>query len=223
MQSNYQVELKSKKQLSDSIWEFRFEKPVEFKYDAGQFVQFQIPNDGAFVLRSYSISSAPSTDYLEFCIKLVPGGKASGYLSVLNPGEKINISVARGLFTCANIDVNRYLIATGTGIAPIMAMVDDKSGGGEVNLLFGVRSEKDLFWTDRFELIKAKNPKFNYQVTLSQGSDAWAGLRGRVTEHVNIDLDAQYYLCGMMEMVKDVRNILLESGVNTKSIHFEIF
>ncbi|MEK7625163.1 MAG: FAD-dependent oxidoreductase [Patescibacteria group bacterium] len=213
----------SRKQIADGVWEFRFEKPAGFEHKAGQFVQFQIPAADDFVLRSYSISSPPAADWLEFCIKLVPGGKASEYLARLNDVDKLNISGPRGLFVCRDVSAPRYFVATGTGIAPLMAMIEDESGGGEINLLFGVRHEKDLFWVDRFESARLKNPKFNFQITLSQGSDAWAGLRGRVTEHLKVDPAGQYYLCGKMEMVKDVRNILLEAGVNTKSIHFEIF
>lgn len=218
----HQIRLLSKKQLTGLVWEFRFEKPAGFKHLAGQFVQFQIPSEGAFVLRSYSISSAPVSDGLEFCIKLVPGGKCSEYLSGLNLGEKLSISVSRGLFVCTDNKTPRYFVATGTGIAPLIAMIDD-GGVGEMDLLFGVRKEEDLFWAERFESARTNNKKFNFRITLSQGSDAWIGLRGRVTEQLKIDLTGQYYLCGKMEMVKDVRNLLLKSGVNTKSIHFEIF
>ncbi len=219
----YQLVLRSRRQIASAIWEFRFNKPADFKHTAGQFTQFYIPEGSGFVLRSYSISSASAADYLEFCIKLIPSGIASNYLSKLEVGQKLNASVSRGLFVCQDISVPRYFIATGTGIAPIMAMIDDNSNGGEMDLLFGVRNEEDLFWVERFEAVKAKNKKFNFLITLSQGSKDWTGQRGRVTEHLKIDPKGHYYICGRMEMVKDVRNFLLNNGVNIKSVHFEIF
>ncbi len=219
----YKLKLIAKKEIAVSVIELRFEKPTDFKYLAGQFVQFQIQGNGAMVLRSYSISSPPSVDYLEFCIKVVAGGKGSEYLGKLQIGDVVFASQARGFFVCNENPLPKYFIATGVGLAPIIAMAENYRAGETIDLLFGVRNDEDLFWQERLEAAKLKNTKFNFRVTLSRGSEGWKGLKGRVTEYLIIDKNGHYYLCGSMEMVKDVRNLLLKNGVNTKNVHFEIF
>lgn len=221
--SFYKLKIQSKKQIAEGVWEFRLQKPAGFKQIAGQFAQFQIPTENSLILRSYSIASVPSSAYLEFCIKFVPGGKGSEYLERLQVGENVCVSQARGLFVCKESKATKYFVATGVGLAPIMAIIENCGEGEAIELLFGVRGEEDLFWVERLEGVRAKNKNFNYRITLSRGADDWTGFRGRVIEHLTFDKDGQYYLCGRMEMVKDVRNLLLKNGVNTKNVHFEIF
>lgn len=218
-----QLVLLEKKTVAENIHELRFEKPANFEFNPGQFVQFKIPDGEKFVHRSYSISSSPSNPYLEFCIKTVPSGKAGVYFSQMKVGDMGEVSLAKGLFTPKDKTVHRIFIATGVGLTPFMSMLEHSLDGEEIDLLFGVRSEADIFWLERLEKIKAVNSKFNYRLTLSQPSPVWNGLKGRVTDHIKIDQNAHYYLCGNMDMVKEVRSILISNGLDTKSIHFEIF
>lgn len=219
----FTVRLLKKQIIAQNIWELQFEKPAGFLFKAGQFVQFKIPSSEGVVLRSYSISSAPTANYLEFCIKYLPDGKASQFFDALGVGDAVTFSGSKGLFILPKeLSVKKYFIATGTGFAPIMSILEDEMMG-ESNLLFGVRTEEDLFWLERLNKLKEKKVDFNYRLTLSRPSESWTGLKGRVSDHLEFDSDAHYYICGNVEMVKDVRGWLIGKGLNTKSIHFEIF
>ena len=104
--------------------------------------------------------------------------------------------------------------------------LENKKTDKEIRLLFGVRSEEDIFWIDRLEALKQLSPLFDYQVTLSQpkADGGWSGLRGRVTEHLLHHLVShKFYLCGSAAMVKDVRDVLLKNGIAGEQIHFEVF
>lgn len=219
----YSLNLLGKKNIADGVTEFRFDKPSAFNFVPGQFVQFKIPAGDKHVLRSYSISSTPHSTYLEFCIKIIPGGVASNFLNRLEIGQKAEITGPKGVFNCEPV-AEKYFIATGVGLAPIIAMLENFSSSKEkAELLFGARTEEDLFWLDRLEQLKIINPNFNYRITLSKAGEGWRGLHGRVTDHLVVNPLGHYYICGRVEMVKDVRRILVENGVNTKSVHFEIF
>jgi ferredoxin-NADP reductase len=226
----FSSKLSKKKQLAGETYEFHFDKPTGFQFLAGQFLQFCIPQNEKITLRSYSLSSTPSDPSLEFCVKFLEGGIASNYLKNMNIGDSLDFQGPRGLFVHKENGTALSLIATGTGIAPIMGIIRDelknKKNTQEVRLLFGVRSEEDVFWLDRFENLKKQYPNFVYNVSLSQPKvdGSWVGLRGRVTEHILHHLVShKFYLCGNAAMVKDVRAILLENGVDMKAIHFEIF
>jgi len=226
----YTAKLSEKRQLTGDTYEFRFEKPEGFEFLAGQFLQFCIPHNDKIILRSYSVSSTPIDPYLEFCIKFLDGGIASTYLRHMNIGDTLEFQGPRGLFVHKENGTALSFIATGTGLAPIIGIISDelenKKNKNEVRLLFGVRSEDDVFWLDRLQNLKIQYPNFVYDVTLSQPkpNGGWAGLRGRVTEHILHHLVShKFYLCGNAAMVKDVREMLITNGIETKAIHFEIF
>lgn len=217
--------------IARDVLEFRFTKPAGFIFKAGQFLQFKVPTETGMVLRSYSIASAPKDDYIEICLKVLPNGKASVFLSALEVGDDAVVQGPEGHFVCKDEHAkHKIFIATGTGLAPIMSMVPDQLAiareGAQVHVLFGVRNEADLFWVDRLSGFGKQHPHFTHQVTLSQPDQptGWQGLTGRVTAHVpHHHLEAEYYVCGSLEMVKDVRKILVDKGVPMKQIHFEIF
>lgn len=227
----YTLTLIKKTIIARDVVEFRFAKPAGFTFKAGQFLQFKIPTETGVVLRSYSIASAPEDEYIEICLKVLPNGKASVFLSALEVGESAMVQGPEGHFVCKDEhSPHKIFIATGTGLAPIMSMVPDQLArpqeNSQVHVLFGVRNEADLFWVERLDAFQKKYSHFSHNVTLSQPDQptGWQGLVGRVTAHVpQHHLEAEYYLCGSLEMVKDVRKILVDKGVPTKHIHFEIF
>lgn len=225
--SFHPITLQSKRFIARDILELRFNKPPDFDFRAGQFVQFAVADKDQTVWRSYSISSSPDKDYLEFCTKLIPGGKASDKFTDLAAGETAMISLARGVFVLDSEDNPIVLVATGTGIAPLAAMLDERlpRTKSAIHLIFGVRAEADIFWRERFVNLTHLYPNFNFILTLSNSSVDWSGKRGRVTDYLEkISIPgAHYYLCGNVEMVKDARQILLQKSVDTKSIHFEIY
>lgn len=227
----FMPKITQKKMLTQDMLELHLEKPEGLDYQAGQFVQFEIPVEGQIVKRSYSLASTPSDEDLSFCIKILPqqlNGPASAYLPTLSVGDEIAIGPVRGRF-CVSEPSDLVLIATGAGIAPIIGIVRDelenRGTPKNVYLLFGLRHEDDVFWKDVFDQLVERYPNFHYTLTLSRPSDTWTGTRGRVTDHVqnHIDNDAKYFLCGSPNMVKDVRSFLVEQKVDPKKIHFEIF
>jgi ferredoxin-NADP reductase len=220
------IRLLTKKTIARNVIELRFTKPEGFLFTPGQFVQCRIPDGDKQVLRSYSLSSTPDKEYLELCVKVLPGGKASAFFDALPIDGEAWVSSAKGMFVMKpEHQPKKYFVATGTGLAPIMSMVESLPYGTtqKSEVLFGVRHQADVFWVDRLAEVAKNNPSFTYQTTLSQPEEPFDALRGRVTEHVLADTAGEYYICGNVEMVKEVRTILLEKGVSPKALHFEIF
>ncbi len=224
------VKLVRKNFLTPDMLELRLAKPAGFSFQAGQFVQCSIPDATATTptLRSYSIASAPPAEHLLLYVKIVPGGKASEYLRKIQVGESISFRGPEGRFVVVPEQAAaKTFVATGSGIAPIISMLEDEAAKpypGRMHLVFGVRHENDVFCKERLEALKSTCTNFSYTLTLSQPSDAWTGAHGRVTEHVaNLPKEGNWYLCGSLPMVKDVRALLSQAGVPSKNMHFEIF
>lgn len=228
--NEYKVTLLQKEQLTHNVHELRFDRPSEFTFYSGQFVQMMFPQGDKMIPRSYSISSTPQDDYIELCVKYFDNGVASSHFANMNPGETLTMRGPQGRFIADDKARKHICIATGTGIVPILSILRDELKNKRhtqsiYELLFGVRHEKDLFWEDHLDMMMTQYENFQWHRTLSQPTENWSGDRGRVTEHIErlIDRNAAYYLCGSAEMVMEVRKKLTERGIQPASIHFEIF
>ncbi len=194
----------------------------------GQFAMVEVaPN----VKRAYSIASLPEDlSSLTFVVGTAPGGIGSKFFESLAVGDSINLELPYGVFNVKSAEKPLLFVATGSGIAPFKAMVPDLLANRfdrPVDLLFGVRSEADLFYAAYFAELATRYGNFRFLATLSQPSEKWTGSRGRVTsvleacgdEYVN----SHVYICGSKEMIVDVRKVLMAKGLSALSMKFEIF
>jgi NAD(P)H-flavin reductase len=214
----------------------RMVDPPRLEFIAGQYISIEVteikeghPRQNN---RPYSIASPPEEkEIIKLCVNLVKGGPGSTQIHSLQMGDKLTFLYPLGYFTVNEAATTSLLfVATGTGIAPIKSMVVHLLRSGSrrpMTLYWGLRSEVDFYYQEEFASLAEEYPFFKFFVTLSQPSDAWTGLKGRVTRLLpNVietveDLDA--YLCGNGEMIKEVRALLIEKGMSRKSVHYEKF
>ncbi|MFW6051093.1 MAG: oxidoreductase [Myxococcota bacterium] len=168
----------------------------------------------------YSIASAPDPEApgrLELAVGTSEGDSTSALLQRLSPGAQLGMVGPLGDFTREGLrDEPALFVATGTGLAPLRAMIlDDLSRGPrgpELVLLFGCRREEDLLWYDGFNDLARRHPRFRYEPTLSQPRPDWRGRRGYVQEHlpelVRAAGPVPVFVAGQPEMVADVLRLL---------------
>ncbi len=225
--------LEKRIQLLEDVYELQFKlvNPTEITFRAGQFVNIRVDDGNPKILfRSYSIMSPPyEKDRVRTCIKVVPGGRATTWLSTVNEGSPITLMGPLGIFKFnENADKKTIFVATGTGITPLICMLNDqleKGNNKPFHLIWGFRFEKDIFYTELLEEITKKYPNFTYTVTLSRPEDSWTGSCGRVTEwienNITEPLNTQVYICGVGDMVLDTAAICEKIGMPKEDIHFE--
>jgi Na+-transporting NADH:ubiquinone oxidoreductase subunit F len=234
--SVHDVVVESYRPLNATVGEVRFfVESREFAFLPGQYMIFHIPHPGHAVRRSYSISTSPSDKrHFEVCVRSVAGGHGSNYIHRLRPGNRLKVEGPFGDFVLQEESGKRALmIATGTGVSPIKSMLLhllDTRSTREVHLLFGVRHEADLFYTDLYRGLASRYPQFRYDITLSAPNpETWAGRQGRVTQVLEDVLrpgDAEstdVYLCGGQRMIEDCKARLREKGFPEESLHHENF
>lgn len=203
-----------------------------FAFLPGQYVSVVLaPDEGAGLgrdLRPYSMWNHPDEfEYAVTIVKMVPGGRASTWLRSLKAGDPLRFVGPLGAFFLRRpLHDQLVFVGTGTGIVPLRSMLRDLVGTGEIagrdiTVLFGVRSEVDLFGVAEIERLLRPFPNVKFVPTLSRGSAAWAGARGRVTTHLEtMSLDAersQVYLCGNGAMIDDAVRILESRGLDRRS------
>jgi NAD(P)H-flavin reductase len=219
------------KKLTDDVFHYEFELTEPVDFEPGQFFMLKVPGLEKPVNRSYSVASPPKLKgRFALCIKLVPGGKASEYLRSAKIGDEMEFMCPFGHFKLKDVDKDIVMVSTGTGLAPFMSMLPvlfERGFKRPINLLFGVRTAEDLFYVDQLRKWEEEHPNFKATLTLSRPSEGWNGETGRVTSHLEaMEIDPEQsmvYICGNGQMVKDVKNMMVERGLPREGIALEQF
>jgi ferredoxin-NADP reductase len=223
------TEVVQKKYLTLDIVELvvRLVAPEEIKFQAGQYMQFKVNT----AWQRYFIANPPGQDVhdLTFCVKLEPVSIGSDYVRSLELGTEVVMRGPDGTFTIENYNEPVFFVANGVGIAPYASMVPDMLVRGyseKFALLFGLRSEENVFYYDRFRRLSEQHPNFKFVPTLSRPVSHWPGEIGHVTTYLKVNYefykDHLFYLCGSKEVVTDAQKTLLENGHSPKRIKIEM-
>lgn len=222
--------------LTHDIVEVKVELDRPLRYTAGQYASISRP--GLDRPRDYSFAAAPRTEgdtELTFFIRKVPGGEFTEWLfAQARTGEELTVTGPCGNFWLRQADAPLLLVAGGSGLAPILALLEDslaRKVSRNIVLLFGARQQRDLYGTDAINAIAARWPaEFRYTPVLSdepEGSD-WHGATGLVTGQITPELvphlaQRHAYLCGPPAMIDAAIACLTGAGVSAANIHYDKF
>jgi ferredoxin-NADP reductase/MOSC domain-containing protein YiiM len=206
--------------------------------EPGQFVVLRLrPNpDAPPVLRSYSLSDAPSTDHYRVSIKQELNGAGSTYVhKYVRVGDVLDVSAPRGNFNLQPSDRPVVLLSAGVGATPVLSMLHSlaaEKSTRQVWWLFGARSRNDHpFAQESRDLVQAL-PRSHSRILYSRPGpedrlgfdfDATGRLGVPVLEELGVPRDADFYLCGPTAFLHDLGAGLAAWGVATSRIHEEIF
>ena len=188
----------------------------DFNFLPGQVVKIAIDENHA--PRIYSICSGKAEKEVRILFNIKDDGFLTPKLAAMIPGEKILVSKPYGSFL--GTTENAWFIATGTGIAPFYSML--KSGlFRQKKLIHGVRNLNQFYFEDEIEEMLGDN-----YVRCCSGESSCNTYPGRVTEYLNeiqILPDVKYYICGQALMVVEVRDLLIQKGIQFENIMAEIY
>jgi ferredoxin-NADP reductase len=213
--------------------EFEVKGMPRFGFVPGQWLSFKTNKpDGEEITRAYSIASPPRDDNrFALCLNRVRDGFMSNFLCDMKPGQEIRGQGPFGDFILRPPLRDTVFVATGTGIAPFRAMMhwlladESRHQAKQFWLVFGNRTEKDIYYHDEFLALAAQHRNFHYMPTLSRGGAEWQGLRGYVQQHVPEITQGRTgmhaYICGLDKMIKANRDLLKSLGWDRKSILYE--
>ncbi len=169
--------------------------------------------------RLYSIASGNKKDPMRILFDVFPQGLLTPPLSRLKPGDELLVSEPFGKFTPSA--KAEWWIATGTGIAPFVSMVES---GVDIpkKLLHGSRTLEHFLFQDSFKAHVGDN--YLRFCTKEKGDGAIEGrLTNWLSEQTDLPKDVNFFLCGNPEMVVEVRDIILSKGVAFENIMAEIY
>ena len=188
-----------------------------FEFLPGQYIDVIGPGG---IRRSYSIANAPRDNgHITLHIRKVPGGEMSAYwFEQAKQNDLLRFEGPLGTFCLRETPATHLvLLATGTGIAPVKAILEELHQDPEaykfeqINLYWGGRYSHDLYWEPAFAQIPV-----TFVPVLSR-EPSWGGKVGYIQDAALSDAlplkKSVVYACGSEAMIQDARAALLGAGV----------
>lgn len=210
----------------------RLDGPARFTFAAGQYAEVAVPGTEDS-WRSFSMANPPSEpDRVDLIIKVLPGGAFSQALDgAVAPGDHMRLRGPFGQFGVRLSHRPMIMVAGGSGMAPILAMLRDLASTPhrrKVVFFYGARTQGDLFLIAELEKLAEAHDWFTFVPALSEAAgDAWAGETGLVTDvlarHLPSARGMEAYLCGPPPMIDAAVGLLRSAGCKERHIYFDRF
>ncbi len=213
-----------------------------FKFQQGQYLTFEKKLEGLTepVRRSYSLCSAPSENKWRVAVKEVHNGIFSNYINKeLKIGDVLSVLPPDGRFF-TKMDPSHQkqyvLFAAGSGITPIISIIKEilfVEPKSSIILFYGnQRSDQVIFLEELMALKNIHTAQLSLHFLLSREEMEEPLFNGRIDKtkllsfaihFFKLNEVDEFFMCGPETMLIELRETLIESGVDTKKIHLELF
>jgi ferredoxin-NADP reductase len=236
--SAYQTTLLGRKEVAQGTMVFQFEKPNDFVFKAGQYIDLTIsdyPHRPATGLtHTFSIASSPFDEKLLITTR-IRNTVLKQALSMLPIGSAARIEGPMGSFTLhKNTARPAVFFAGGIGIAPFLSMLSYATGQKlrhSIFLFYVNRYLKDAAFMDSLRNLECANPRFRFVPTLTRvtnNNGDWRGKTGHISSEMIVTRVGRvagpiHYIAGPPTMVAATRRTLSEVGVDEDDVRTEEF
>ncbi len=224
-------------QLTPTIKALHLRLDAPIRFQAGQYVQVQIP--GVEAGRAFSIANAPGADgtstEIELNVRLVAGGAGTTWLhQSLNEGDTLHIAGPYGrFFVRKSAKMPMVFMAGGSGLSSPRSMILELLAQGctePITLVYGQRSQAELYYDAEFRALAAQHANFSYVPVVSdvpEGAE-WTGARGFVHDAAKAHFNGNFvgqkaYLCGPPPMIEACIGTLMQGRLFERDIYTEKF
>jgi ferredoxin-NADP reductase len=224
----YEVCLIESRELQGDVKSFRFTRPSDYSFAAGQFASLRLYEGGK---RTFSFSNSPTEEgYLQFTTRM-SGSDYKNALGRLRPGDGAFLSQAAGRFVHDPAVEKAAFLSGGIGITPIRSIcrfLADTNSPGRRLLIYGNRDETCIPFIEDFEEMAARDGGLRMVLVLERPVGEWSGHTGFITKDIIAaeipDFpDWTFYICGPPIMVQVMEKLLGELQVERQRIRIESF
>jgi ferredoxin-NADP reductase len=205
---------------------------------AGQHVDVRVTApDGYSAARSYSIASSPNSHgRVELTVERLPNGEVSPYLTQeVATGDRLELRGPIGGWFVWRAEQTEpiQLIAGGSGIVPLMAMIRSRASAGSIapfRLLYSVREPRAVYYRDELQALSAEDHSLRVTYAYTRVAPAdWPRPPSRINTPLIADatwpsnLAPTCYVCGPTSFVESATDLLIASGNDRDKIRTERF
>jgi len=204
----------------------------------GQFIvlRLRLAPDQHVLFRSYSLSGPQSVQQYRVSVKVEPHSAAGTYLSSkVRTGDVLDVSEPRGSFTLEAGDGPVVLVSAGIGATPVLAMLHALAVGAtsrEVWWLYGARDKKShpfaIEVRELLEVLARGKSRIWYSRPAADDKegrdyDATGRIGIKALDQLGVPRDGDFYICGPVSFLNDLKTGLAAWGVPRDRIHSELF
>ena len=230
--------VKSIKSETPKVKTFTLALPGWMVHRSGQHYDVRLTApDGYQAQRSYSIASEPErTGEIDLTVERLEDGEVSSYLhDVLIPGDQIEVRGPIGGYFVweASQGGPLLLIAGGSGVVPLMAMIRHRTAANskiQTRLLFSSRTPEDVIYFNELETLSVADPGLEVFHTFTRMTPpGWKGYARRIDNQMLSEVtkplgqQPQVFICGPTLLVEAAANGLVQIGIPPAQIRTERF
>jgi ferredoxin-NAD(P)+ reductase (naphthalene dioxygenase ferredoxin-specific) len=216
--------------LNEAIVALRLRPNRRLRFSAGQFAKLDF---GAGLVRPYSMANVEGDEILEFQLRLVPGGRVSGFVAgQVRSGHVVKLTGPLGTSYLRRQHTGPMLcVAGGTGLAPISSIVRTALSGdmpGPIRLYVGARSEAELYGIDDMRALESRYPsRLRVDVAVDARPRVSSVRQGLITDAVASDMASlsqwKVYLAGPPPMVEAGSRLAIRLGAIEANVYADAF
>jgi ferredoxin-NAD(P)+ reductase (naphthalene dioxygenase ferredoxin-specific) len=215
--------------MTHDIKRLRLQPAKPLSFSPGQYATLQFTPEH---IRPYSMAGLPGDAELEFHVRVVPGGRVSGYIDqTLKVGDAVRVSGPLGTAYLRCKHAGPMLcVAGGTGLAPVLSIVRGALAGGmrnPIHVYFGVRSPQDVYGAQWLEQLARDHDNLQVHLVIGAGNVDPGMRSGLVTDAVYADWPDlsgwRAYLCGAPPMVEAASMMVKKKGVLAEHVYADAF
>jgi NAD(P)H-flavin reductase/ferredoxin len=217
------------KKLSHNVLQVKLSVKDLTSWTPGQYLNLVNPYG---LIRSYSIANIPMQDgFIELHIKLYEHGLMSRWFQE-EAQENANISIRGPLgksfyFNPKKLSYNMLLAGTGTGLAPLIAIVRDalrQEHSGEITLLHGGITHQDLYYIQELTKLTTSYPQFHYEsCILNNDVGPSESIENKMLSHINDGKNLNVFICGPEVTTNQLKIKAFCAGVSSSNIFSDAF
>ncbi len=240
--ASFEIALRGKRQIADGTYEFIFEKPKNFHFNAGQHMRMTLLNpletDSKGNSRFLTLANTPQEKKLVVAMRMTDSA-FKRVLGKMQTGEKVLIQILlhspHGSFVIHDDAAKpAVFLVGGIGIVPAYSMIKDaieRKLSHKIFLFYSNRRPEDAPYLKELESLAKQHPNFKLIATITKtekSKKSWQGETGYIDKamlkkYVH-DLNAPvYYTAGLTNMVNAMKALLNDVGINEENIHAEDF
>lgn len=234
----FETPLVGRELVADRTMSFRFTKPDDWSYRAGQFIDITLidppETDAEGNLRGFSISSAPREGVITITTRLRDTAFKRA-LQAVPLGTIVKVEGPFGDLRLHHALRPAVLLAGGIGITPFRSILVETLGAGSlpypVAVFHANRRPEDAAFADELRSLARRDSNLTFVPTMTSmagSSLAWDGEEGHIDaamidRHFDRATSPIYYVAGPPGMVQSLREMLIGSGVDEDDVRIEEF
>jgi ferredoxin-NADP reductase len=233
------AQVKTVIQETPRVKTFTLQLPQWIPHLPGQHYDLRLTaDDGYQAQRSYSIASPPGQiGQIALTVEVIQDGEVSTYLHEnIASGDSLEVRGPIGGYFAWRDEMKNVpllLVAGGSGVVPLMAMLRHRVTIGATNstaMLFSVRTQEDVIYQSELTQLASQDASFNLHLTFTrQPPSGWKGYHRRIDKAMLTDVLNQLkirpecFICGPTLLVENVANTLVDIGLPDDMIRTERF